>query len=393
MIDFSAVSYLDNLNHQLLVKNIRNDSVISHTKTPQGTPLSCQLLAQYLWFWKCCQTQSQEIFDAYLKRVIQFYELLLCGVRKFDPPKEMFSHPLNRTFFSPRPGNRFFLRLTGFFVLWRKRLNNLPDLQGILPGLAVSRSLSSGASVEPPLPIFFQESLAILWRLSWWKLLFCHLRKFCSYYKLYNKNDNLFLVIFLFLTSAQAKDLGVYGETFPIAEENLLNVIQSKLEAMEESGELVNVQKGLAEKARTKIRHPLPVKGLMKTHMPRQWVYDPSLTLEKDVKDHQGHLVAAKGTVINPLDTVSWGAPLLLFDGDDPEQVAWAKEQDSLAKWVLVKGSPVDMEEKLKRPVYFDQAGMLATKFGIQQVPCRIRQKGKTLWVEELRIEKGKPRS
>ena len=162
---------------------------------------------------------------------------------------------------------------------------------------------------------------------------------------------------------------------------------------MEAQGGMVKAQQDIAEKARTKVRHPLPVKGLIKTHMPRQWVYDPSLTLEKDVKDYQGHLVAAKGTVINPLDTVSWGAPLLLFDGDDPEQVAWAKEQDSLAKWVLVKGSPVDMEEKLKRPVYFDQAGMLATKFGIQQVPCRISQKNRKLVVEELRIEKEEPRS
>ena len=157
---------------------------------------------------------------------------------------------------------------------------------------------------------------------------------------------------------------------------------------MEENGELAKVQQDLAQKAEQKIRRPAPLKGLLKTGTPRQWFYDPFITLEKDIKDHKGNLIAAKGAVINPLNTLSWGAPLLLFDGDDAEQVAWAEKQKGLSKWVLVKGSPVDMEEKLKRPVYFDQAGMLVTKFGIQQIPCRISQKDKKLLVEEISLER-----
>ena len=189
---------------------------------------------------------------------------------------------------------------------------------------------------------------------------------------------------FFCLVSVHAKDLGVYGETFTIAEENFLTVIQNKLKTMEENGSLDKPQQELLQKASTKIRHPVPVKDLTKTQTPRQWFYDPSLTIEKDIKDHKGHLIAVKGAIMNPLATLSWGAPLLFLDGDDPEQVSWAETEDPLAKWVLVKGSPVDMEEKRKRPVYFDQAGMLVNKFGIQQVPCRISQKDKKLLVEEL---------
>ncbi len=189
---------------------------------------------------------------------------------------------------------------------------------------------------------------------------------------------------FFCLISAPAKDLGVYGETFPIVEENLLTVIQNKLKTMEENGSLDKAQQELAQKASTKIRQPVPVKNLTKTQTPRQWFYDPSLTIEKDIKNHKGNLIAAKGTVINPLYIVSWGVPLLFLDGDDPEQVAWAQTEDPLAKWVLVKGSPVDMEEQRHRPIYFDQAGMLVNKFGIQQVPCRISQKDRKLLVEEL---------
>jgi conjugal transfer pilus assembly protein TraW len=201
---------------------------------------------------------------------------------------------------------------------------------------------------------------------------------------------HLLRVSFLFvMTTAHAKDLGVYGETFPIAEENLLTLIQQKLKTMEENGDLMKTRQTLAEKAAQNIRHPAPVKGLIKTETPRQWLYDPSITVDKDIKDLKGNLIATKGQIVNPLDTLSWGAPLLFLDGDDPEQVAWAETQHTLAKWVLVKGSPVDMEEKLKHPIYFDQAGMLAGKFGIRAVPCRISQKDKKLLVEEISLDGG----
>jgi conjugal transfer pilus assembly protein TraW len=201
----------------------------------------------------------------------------------------------------------------------------------------------------------------------------------------------IFISVFLFLMpSVHAKDIGVYGETFPIAEENLLEVIRKKLANMEADGSLAQVQKKIAQKAREKILKPSPVKGLVRTQTPRQWFYDPSMTVESDIKDHKGNLIASKGDVINPLDRVSWGAPLLFLDGDDPEQVAWAETQHVLAKWVLVNGSPVDLEEKLKRPFYFDQAGMLVSKFGIRAVPCRISQKDKKLLVEEIIVREQK---
>ena len=193
-------------------------------------------------------------------------------------------------------------------------------------------------------------------------------------------------VFFLMPLPLYAQDLGVYGQTFPIAEEHFLEALQRKLKGMEEAGELLKRQKEMTERARTKLHHPLPVVGISKTQTPRQWLYDPSLTVDKDILDAQGNVIAAQGTTVNPLDMLSWGAPLLFLEGGDPEQVAWAKRQDSLSKWVLVKGSPLDLEESLKRPVYFDQAGTLTRKFGIEQVPCRVTQKGNKLLVEELVI-------
>ena len=186
---------------------------------------------------------------------------------------------------------------------------------------------------------------------------------------------------------ALAKDLGVYGETFPIVEDNLLKVIQHKLQTLQQKGEMASHQQQLVQTVQQKIHNPQAVKGVIPTTVSRTWLYDPSLTVKQDIKDADGKVIVAKDTVINPLDTVSWGVPLLLLDGDDPQQLTWAQNQDPASKWVLVKGPPLDLEEKLKRSIYFDQGGMLVRKFGIKQVPCRITQQDKALQVEEIKLK------
>lgn len=200
---------------------------------------------------------------------------------------------------------------------------------------------------------------------------------------MYHKRYNIIFICFLFFP-LHAKDLGSYGETFSIQEENLLSVIQRKLQTLEQNGGIFKHQQDLACKATHKIQNPSAVEGVKTTTIPRTWLYDPSLKVQDDIKDHQGNIIVAKGTMVNPLDTVSWGVPLLFLDGDDQAQIAWAKSQDAHAKWVLVKGKPLELEEQLGRSIYFDQGGMLVRKFGITQVPCRITQKDKKLLVQEL---------
>lgn len=160
-------------------------------------------------------------------------------------------------------------------------------------------------------------------------------------------------------------------------------MIQQKLQGLEESGELKKHQQKITEQAQKRLRRPVPVKNLVTTHTPRSWLYDPTLTVSQDIKDHKGRLIAPKGKKINPLTMFSWGTPLLLINGDDPAQISWAKRQDKHSKWVLIQGSPLDLEEQEHRAIYFDQGGRLSRKFGLQQIPCRIRQQGKKLLIEE----------
>lgn len=188
----------------------------------------------------------------------------------------------------------------------------------------------------------------------------------------------------------QPKDLGAYGEVFSIQEKSLLEVIQTKLQALKESRALENHQKVIVEKTKKKVIHPDPVVGVHKTTKPRSFGYDPSITVPYDLKDHQGEIFHQKGTKVNPLDTHAFKTPFLFVDGDDSEQVVWAIKEHKLAmnnhktKIILVKGTPFALSKKLNLPVYFDQFGTLVKKFGITQVPARVFQQDKLLLIEEL---------
>lgn len=185
-------------------------------------------------------------------------------------------------------------------------------------------------------------------------------------------------------------DLGTYGETFPIHETNLLDIIKAKLQKLLESGKLEDHQNIIAKKAKEQLNHPTPVKGLSKTTNPRSFTHDPSITVPYDLKDHEGRVFQAKGTKVNPLDTQEFKHPFLFVDGDDEEQVAWAICQHQTAettkkpKIVLVQGTPIELSKKLNLPFYFDQAGVLVKKLGINQVPALVSQKAKVLLIEEI---------
>ena len=192
--------------------------------------------------------------------------------------------------------------------------------------------------------------------------------------------------------SLVAKDLGVHGTLFQITEHNLLHVLEQRLKNLEKSGKLAEAQQKITKRVQEKALEPQPVAGVIHTVEARQFLWNPTTVVEEDIKDHQGNVIIAKGTQLNPLDHFRWGQPILLIDGEAEDQLVYAnsfKEQ----KLILVKGKPLTIEQQVKRPVYFDQGGILVQKFGIQQVPCRISQKGKNLLVEEIYLSTEKTKN
>jgi conjugal transfer pilus assembly protein TraW len=188
-----------------------------------------------------------------------------------------------------------------------------------------------------------------------------------------------FIIALLFCTAIlDANDLGTFGTTFPIAEEDFLIVLQERLaEANSDKDKQEKMQKTFVES----VAHPKGIQ-LPRAKNQRTYEFDPTLYLREDIKDHEEHIIASKGTRINPLETVSLYEDLLFFDGNDAQQLSWAK--CTKGKWILTQGNPIKMEDQELRPVYFDQSGHLSRKLGIKALPARVTQQGKKLRIEEI---------
>ena len=187
-----------------------------------------------------------------------------------------------------------------------------------------------------------------------------------------------------FCSSCFSKDLGFHGTTFEIAEPCLLKTLTARLKAYQETGKLELLQNAFKERVQKSLQRPRPVEGLLKAEEFKSRMFDPSTTLSEDIKDLHGTILGRKGQVINPLDYNAFGVDLLFLDGDDDEQVAWARRQAPESKWILTKGAPFTLQDQEERPVFFDQGGILARHFGLRALPTRIRQEGKRLVIEEV---------
>jgi len=201
----------------------------------------------------------------------------------------------------------------------------------------------------------------------------------------------LFIINIAFMPMTQAellRDYGVVGTTFEILEEDLLEVIERKLKIFEAEGSLHEHQQKFAKQSQERIKRPKPVEGIKHTKEPRSFIYDPSIIVPYDLKDHQGKVFYAKGTKVNPLDYKSLTKPLLFIDGDDGPQVEWAIGLQPVSLIILTNGSPFELMKKLDSPVYFDQEGVLVKKLGIQQVPAKVTQQEKYLLIEEISLHK-----
>ncbi len=200
----------------------------------------------------------------------------------------------------------------------------------------------------------------------------------------------LLLFLFLPVSMALAEDLGVIGPLHEIAERDLIEVIQGKLRAMQESGELAKMENDYRDQVISGIERPRPVSGIIHSDTTKTHFVDPTFTLDRDVVDEQGRVMYSRGMKINPLDFAGLNQVLVFFDGDDEKQREFTlrsiAEEKLPVKPVLVSGAPLELMREWKREVFFDQGGILSRHFGITESPAVVRQDGKRLRVDEIRL-------
>ena len=183
-----------------------------------------------------------------------------------------------------------------------------------------------------------------------------------------------------------ARDLGVVGPVYPIAEQDMLQTIEQRLTALEESGELARIEDDAKARYQAYVERPEGVHLPRATHN-RTYSVDPSLTVPYDIKDHEGRIIHPAGTTVNPLDYMTLSKQLLFFDGDDHGQVEWARamvDGDPVhIKPILTNGPVLALMKEWQRRLYFDQRGRLVEQFGIQAVPVTLSQDGIRLRIVE----------
>jgi len=190
--------------------------------------------------------------------------------------------------------------------------------------------------------------------------------------------------------AGHAKDLGTWGNVFEPVEPDMLVFIHQRLKSMEDSGEMARLKAEAIDRVKQHAVRPHPVPGLSPAVKYRTFSFDPTFTVTQTLTDMKGHILARKGDQVNPFDSVPFSETLYFIDGDNRDEVAWVKKdsaQTPNVKVILVNGNIKETSDALDERVYFDQAGVLTTKFGFEHTPVRISRDQRVLKIEEIPVK------
>ena len=101
-----------------------------------------------------------------------------------------------------------------------------------------------------------------------------------------------------------------------------------------------------------------------------------------------GKIIASAGELVNALDdpTIASACDLVFFDGSNEKHIQWAMKHPK-AKWILVKGAPLDLEDATDHVGFFDQGCLYCKQFGIEKVPAKVSVEGRRILIEEIPCE------
>jgi len=197
------------------------------------------------------------------------------------------------------------------------------------------------------------------------------------------------LLTCLLAATSPAKDLGVFGAVYAIAEKDALMEIEEKaaradLKRMVDKHELTK-----------KLKHYTPedlkaVKDLPTAKKERTFLVDMTYTLEEDIVDDKGTVIYSKGYTFNPLDYIVYPRVLIILNGAKREQLAWFTaspySRDLSVKVLITDGSYAEISKVLKRPVFYASQAAIEV-FQIRAVPSVVRQKGRHMEVKEIAVK------
>ena len=191
-----------------------------------------------------------------------------------------------------------------------------------------------------------------------------------------------------FLANAKVYDLGTYGTTFPIQEKNLIFVLKEKMESKEGVEKLSLFEKEFLSLQQGK-KLPNSISSIQYAQEERHMWRDPSVQLSMDLKDHLGNIFYKAGEKVNPLNHMTLSKGYIFIDGELKEHLLFARKVACQKPMmiILVKGDPLKlMRENPGLRLYFDQDGIMCTRFQITRFPSTLEQEGKMLHLIEHKV-------
>jgi conjugal transfer pilus assembly protein TraW len=196
----------------------------------------------------------------------------------------------------------------------------------------------------------------------------------------------LLTAIFIVWSANQAfgmiNNLGVVGETYPIAEPDVVAELK-------EATAIKNRFRDDEFFERMKIYQPEDLHHLSRATRDRTFLVDMTYTLERDLLDGDGKVIYPKGFTFNPLDYVSFSGGMLVIDGSDPTQVRWFTKtpyvNNHRVRLLLSGGYAYNLIEELKRSVFY-LTDEIADRLQLVAAPSLVIQKGDKLQVREILV-------
>lgn len=196
----------------------------------------------------------------------------------------------------------------------------------------------------------------------------------------------------MLMHTLNASNLGTYGNTFKITEQDFIAYITQKMHLFikKEGGKSAFIHR-IQAKVQKEALNPKDPRSFKTVDHSNNYFHDPSIILKHDVTTPDGHILGHKGQRINPFHYISHYSKVLIFiDGSDHRQVEWVKNAIRLLQAknrpyyiVLVNGN-LQKGINALGSVKFDYYGTLSYKMGVKTVPSIVFQRGDKLWVQQI---------
>ena len=188
----------------------------------------------------------------------------------------------------------------------------------------------------------------------------------------------VFLLVVMVVLPAHALVFRREGQTYPIKERYMLDVIQEKIAAIDMDAFQEKVQSAIKNQAENFRAHDA-VSGLPAALESRQYRVDLSYTVPQDVVDLHGNVIYPSGYRLNPLQVMAeqgmtYPFMLMVINGERKVERDWfvaSQFNNPRVKLLVTDGYPYKLATELHRPVY-QLSEIVKERFQLQETPSLV---------------------